>query len=59
MLVLARNVGESIRIDGPCTITVTQIKGDVVKVGITADRSVRVVRTELEGNADSGNLEPA
>ncbi|HWJ81077.1 MAG TPA: carbon storage regulator CsrA [Nocardioides sp.] len=50
MLVLSRRVGESIVIgDGAdkVTVTVLEVRGDVVRVGIDAPRSVRVHRAEL------------
>jgi carbon storage regulator len=50
VLVLSRRVGESIVIgDGAeqVTVTVLEVRGDVVRVGIDAPRSVRVHRAEL------------
>nr|WP_218910416.1 carbon storage regulator CsrA [Nocardioides thalensis] len=49
-MVLSRRVGESIVIgDGAeqVTVTVLEVRGDVVRVGIDAPRSVRVHRAEL------------
>jgi carbon storage regulator len=47
MLVLSRRVGESIVIGDDVTITVLEVRGDVVRVGIDAPRSVSVHRAEL------------
>ncbi len=47
MLVLTRKVGEEIIIDGRIRITVTQVKGDKVRIGITAPPEVRVDRQEI------------
>ncbi len=46
MLVLSRQRGESIVI-GNVTVTVVRIDGDKVRIGITADRSIPVLREEL------------
>lgn len=47
MLVLSRKLQEKIRIGENVTITVLQVKGRQVRLGIDAPRNVRVVRTEL------------
>jgi carbon storage regulator len=47
MLVLSRRVGESIVIGDDVTVTVLDVRGDVVRVGINAPRSVTVHREEL------------
>lgn len=50
MLVLSRRLGESIVIGaGPdqVTVTVLEVRGDVVRVGIDAPRAVTVHRAEL------------
>ena len=47
MLVLSRRVGESIVIGDSVTVTVLEVRGDVVRVGIDAPRSVTVHREEL------------
>jgi carbon storage regulator CsrA len=47
MLVLSRKLQEKIRIGENVTITVLQVKGRHVKLGIDAPRNVRVIRTEL------------
>ena len=51
MLVLSRRIGESVVIgDGSpeaITVTVLEVRGDVVRIGIDAPRSVAVHRAEL------------
>jgi carbon storage regulator CsrA len=47
MLVLTRKLQEKIRIGDSITITVLRVKGNAVRLGIDAPRSVRVVRSEL------------
>jgi carbon storage regulator len=47
MLVLSRRPGESVVLGEDITITVLEVRGDVVRVGIDAPRSVRVHRAEL------------
>lgn len=47
MLVLSRKAGESIVIDGCITVTVNQIDGNKVRIGISAPPEVRVDREEI------------
>ncbi len=47
MLVLTRKKNESILIDGEISISVIEVRGNRVKLGITAPDHVRVVRTEI------------
>ena len=47
MLALTRKNGESIIINNDVEITVLDIKGDQVKIGITAPKSVPVYRKEV------------
>ena len=46
MLVLTRKVDEKILI-GDIVVTVTEIRGDRVRLGIDAPRSINIVRGEL------------
>ena len=46
MLALTRKSGESIVINNDVEITVLDIKGDQVKIGITAPKSVPVYRNK-------------
>jgi carbon storage regulator len=47
MLVLARKVGEQIVVDESIEITVLEVRGEVVRLGITAPRTVTINRKEL------------
>ena len=49
MLVLTRRPGESIVVDGPAVITIVETQGKKTRVGIEADPSVRITRSELLG----------
>ena len=59
MLVLSRRVGESVVVGDDVTITVLEVRGDVVRVGIDAPRSVRVHRAELLAELAASNTESA
>jgi carbon storage regulator len=47
MLVLARNVGETIVIGEDIVLTVVSVKGNRIRLGITAPDSIRVDRGEV------------
>lgn len=47
MLVLTRKPGESIVVGNDITITVVEVRGDQVRIGIAAPRSVQVHREEV------------
>ncbi|MBD3276578.1 MAG: carbon storage regulator CsrA [Candidatus Marinimicrobia bacterium] len=47
MLVLSRQIGESIIIDDDIKIQVLQVNGDTVKIGIEAPRKKAIYREEL------------
>jgi len=47
MLVLTRRIGETIVIDGVISVTVTAIRGDKARLGVSAPPSVRVDRSEV------------
>lgn len=51
MLVLTRKQKEEIHIGNNVTITILRIKGQSVRIGITAPRDVRVIRGELQADA--------
>lgn len=55
MLVLSRRVGESVKIGDDVVVTVLEVRGDVVRIGIDAPRSVAVNRTELLAALETSN----
>jgi carbon storage regulator len=63
MLILTRRVGETVMIGDEVTITVLGVKGNQVRVGINAPKSVAVHREEIyerikreqQGGGDSGD----
>lgn len=57
MLALARKANESIIINDDIEITILEIKGDQVKVGINAPKSIPVYRKELYLQIQEANAE--
>lgn len=47
MLVLSRKLGEQIVIGDNVVITIMEVRGTLVRIGIDAPRSVQIVRGEL------------
>lgn len=47
MLILSRKKGESIKIGDDIEIYITDIKGDKVRLGISAPEDMKISRTEL------------
>lgn len=47
MLVLSRKPGEALRVGDDVEITIVEVKGDMVRIGIDAPRDVQVWRKEL------------
>lgn len=48
MLVLTRKIGERIRIGGDVVLTVLEVAGQRVRLGIEAPDAVPIVRAELQ-----------
>ncbi|MBO4953358.1 MAG: carbon storage regulator CsrA [Lachnospiraceae bacterium] len=57
MLALSRKQGESIVIGNNIEITVLEAKGDQVKIGISAPKSVPVYRKEIYAQIEEENRE--
>jgi carbon storage regulator len=55
MLILSRREGETIVIDGKIRVTVMEVRGDQVRIGIDAPRSVSVHRQEVFDQISSAN----
>jgi len=59
MLVLSRKKGQAIIIDGRIEVTVLEVEGDTVKIGIAAPREVQITRKELLQSVKETNEEAA
>jgi len=57
MLVLSRKVGESIVIGDDVVVTILEIRGDLIRVGIDAPKSVKVHRSEVFEAIEAANKE--
>lgn len=55
MLALARKINQSIVIGNDIEITLLEIKGDQVKLGITAPKSVPIYRKEIYAQIQEEN----
>lgn len=59
MLVLSRRVGEEIVIGGNVRVTVLEVRGSQVRLGIVAPQDVRVLRQEIEHRSSQlANAQP-
>lgn len=59
MLVLSRKVGECILIGDSIVLTVVEVRGEQVRLGIDAPRSVAIHRKELLDQVVAENIEAA
>ena len=59
MLVLTRRPGESVMIGDDVVLTVLDVRGDVVRLGIKAPRSIQVHREEVYRELQRVNREAA
>jgi carbon storage regulator CsrA len=60
MLVIARKIGQTIRIGDNIEITVSAIRGDQVRLAIQAPREIPILRTEIIGippNSSNGHVD--
>jgi carbon storage regulator len=57
MLILARKENQSIMIGDDIEITIVNIKGDHVKVGISAPTDIKVYRKEIFEEIQKANIE--
>lgn len=55
MLVLSRRTNESIIVNGNITITVLEIRGDHIRLGIDAPREITIHREEIHAELAKAN----
>ena len=58
MLILTRKLKESIQIGPNIKITVTEIRGGAVRIGVDAPHNTRIMRAELVDNAKERPYNP-
>lgn len=56
MLVLTRKAGEKVVIGGGITLTVLEVRGDAIRIGIEAPRDVDIHRGEVLDAVSAANL---
>lgn len=57
MLVLSRKKGESIWLGDEIEITISEVKGDQVRIAINAPKNVTILRGELRKEVSESNTE--
>lgn len=57
-MVLTRRLGEKIILDGNITLTVVEVIGKSVRLGIDAPKTVRILREELRGGVSDETPNP-
>lgn len=56
MLILSRKVDQKIRIGNEITLTIIEVRGDQVKIGVEAPKDVKVFRQEVFDEIQSENM---
>ena len=59
MLILSRKVDQKIKIGDDITLSIIEIRGDQVKIGVEAPKSVKVFRQEVLEAIQSENIAAA
>lgn len=59
MLILSRKVEQKIKIGADITLSIIEIRGDQVKIGVEAPKSVKVFRQEVLEAIQSENIAAA
>ncbi len=59
MLILSRKINEKIKIGEDITLTILEVRGDQVKIGVEAPKDVKVFRQEVYESIQKENLEAA
>ena len=57
MLILTRRIDEAIVISDDIIVTVLEVRGERVKLGIVAPREVTILRQELRDQVRAANIE--
>ncbi|MBQ2529780.1 MAG: carbon storage regulator CsrA [Treponema sp.] len=55
MLILSRKVDEKIKIGNDITLTIIEVHGDMVKIGVEAPKNVKIFRQEVFDAIQSEN----
>ena len=59
MLIISRKVDQKIKIGADITLSIIEIRGDQVKIGVEAPKSVKVFRQEVLEAIQSENIAAA
>ncbi len=59
MLILSRKINEKIKIGEDITLTILEVRGDQVKIGVEAPKDVKVFRQEVYESIQKENLAAA
>ena len=59
MLVLSRRSGQSLMIGAEVVVTVLEVRGDVIRLGISAPRTIQVHREEVFRELQAANRQAA
>lgn len=59
MLVLSRKINETIKIGDEIELKIIEVKGDTVRIGIEAPKSLEILRGELVSSISESNTEAA
>lgn len=57
MLILTRKKGEKILIDDNIEISIVEIKGNKVKIGIDAPKDIEILREEVYRSVEQENID--
>ncbi|MFI3257558.1 MAG: carbon storage regulator CsrA [Spirochaetales bacterium] len=59
MLILSRKLNEKIKIGEDITLTILEIRGDQVKIGVEAPKDIKVFRQEVYESIQKENMAAA
>ncbi len=59
MLILSRKINEKIKIGEDITLTILEVRGDQVKIGVEAPKDVKVFRQEVYESIQKENFAAA